>query len=131
MSTETHRILIVDDELLIRTLAKRALVKTGQSVDVAEHGKEALEKFRKQPYDLVITDLKMPKMDGHLFACELLKMRKPPFIIVVTACLDPRMERDLMKRGVSAFFVKPAKFAQVTTKARTLLGIEEPEPAAK
>ena len=59
------RILVVDDEKEIRGFLSKALSRMGGfQVDLAESGEEAIQKMEKEPFDLVLTDLKMPKMDG-------------------------------------------------------------------
>ena len=67
-STEKHRtsaaILVVDDDRLMRTSLKAALLRWGYSVDVAEHGVDALGCLSRRAYDVIITDLQMPMMDG-------------------------------------------------------------------
>jgi len=57
-------ILVVDDELCVRTSMQRILKLLGHSVALAEHGLDALQKLEEQTFDLVITDLSMPVMDG-------------------------------------------------------------------
>ena len=60
------KILVVDDEASVRELLRRGLSQMGHFfVDVASNGLEAIEKIEKDLFDLVLTDLKMPEMDGH------------------------------------------------------------------
>ena len=66
------RILVVDDESMMTDLLRRYLVESGYVVSVADDGREALEKLRAQEYDLLITDLRMPNLDG----LQLLKAAK-------------------------------------------------------
>ncbi len=83
MSESRERILIVDDEENLVALFKRILQKEGYEVQCASSGEEALEKLETEWFDLVITDLKMPGMDG----LELLSKAKAvnptmPFIML-------------------------------------------------
>ena len=64
MSASGFQILVVDDESVQREMLKGFLVKQGYGVESAEDGRRALEKFRSGSFDLVITDLRMPGMDG-------------------------------------------------------------------
>ena len=76
------KILVVDDEGPIREMLQRGLSQIGEfSVEVAQNGQEAIDKIEKDIFDLVLTDLKMPEMDG----LELLKMIKGtrPEIMVI------------------------------------------------
>ena len=65
-------ILVVDDEIEMRIALETTLKREGHSITVAENGKQALEKFNADSFDLVLTDVKMPKMNG----VELLKALK-------------------------------------------------------
>jgi YesN/AraC family two-component response regulator len=60
--TEKPRVLVIDDEEVIRSAARRIL--EGYDVTTAGNGREGLREMRKGPFDLVLTDLKMPGMDG-------------------------------------------------------------------
>jgi len=64
MNGPLERILIVDDEENVCLLFKRILDKEGYEVECAASGEDALAKLEHRPFDLVITDLKMPGMDG-------------------------------------------------------------------
>lgn len=61
------RLLIVDDELAVRLLLSEILSWAGYAVGLAKHGKHALQMLRKNSYDLIITDVNMPEMDGISF----------------------------------------------------------------
>ena len=63
-SVQTSQILVVDDEEIARTNLEYILRKEGHQVATAANGLEALEKFKAQEFDVVLTDLKMEKMDG-------------------------------------------------------------------
>ncbi len=58
------KILLVEDNLLNQKFAITSLQRAGHAVDVAEHGKAAVEKFKKSKYDLILMDIAMPIMDG-------------------------------------------------------------------
>ena len=61
------RLLIVDDKQTVRLLLAEILSLEGYAVDLAEHGKHALQMLRRNSYDLIITDVNMPEMDGISF----------------------------------------------------------------
>lgn len=113
------RILIVDDEPLVRALAKRAL--RDHECEMASNSDEALDLAGEKYFDLVITDLRMPGMNGHELVCELLEHPSTPKIIVISACNDPRIKRDLIARGVLAVFPKPIEFATFEQKVTQTL----------
>ena len=58
------RIIVIDDDKSILRTFTRILQKNGYEIDVAETGKEALEKSKKKPYDLALIDIRLPDMDG-------------------------------------------------------------------
>jgi DNA-binding NtrC family response regulator len=78
-----NRILVVDDEEEIGVLLYQALSRMGGFfVEVVRSGEEALQKIEKEPFDLVLTDLKMPKMDG-LQLVSKIAQAKPEILLVL------------------------------------------------
>ena len=107
-------VLVIDDEEAIRTLFKGALEKFGYEVTVAVDGDEGLRLFRKHPADLVITDIFMPKKDGHTLILDLTKEFPGANIFAITGKIsfDPEMELDMaQKLGAAKTFRKPVKFS--------------------
>ena len=108
---ESMKILVVDDEALIRDMIKRGLSQMGGfSVEVAQSGLEAIEKMEKEVFDLVLTDLKMPEMDG----LELLKTikgtRPEVMVILMTAFGSIETAVEAMKIGANDYITKPVNF---------------------
>lgn len=100
------RILVVDDEEKIRSLLRKYAEFEGYSVDEAENGMDALEKFRKESYDLVIMDIMMPVLDG-LSACrEIRKVSEVP-IILLSARGEEYDRIGGFQLGVDDYVVKP------------------------
>ena len=89
-------ILVVDDEKVVRNLVKDALEHFGYKVTVACNGEEGLEYFNSHRFKLVITDIKMPIMDGIEFAKSIRNSDRPDTpIIAITAYLNSiDTERD-------------------------------------
>jgi two-component system, NtrC family, response regulator AtoC len=105
------KILVVDDEALIRDMIKRGLSQMGgYDVEVAQNGLEAIEKIEKDVFDLVLTDLKMPEMDG----LELLKTikgtRPEVMVILMTAYGSIETAVEAMKIGANDYLTKPVNF---------------------
>jgi len=102
------RILIVDDEEVICSIFARRLTKEGYACVTANNGREALRYFYKHPFSLIISDIKMPEMDG----LELLKRVKATnpnmMVIVVTAFPDIDLAVEAMRLGAYDFIIKPA-----------------------
>ncbi|HVP77764.1 MAG TPA: sigma-54 dependent transcriptional regulator [Thermodesulfobacteriota bacterium] len=105
------KILVVDDEPLVRDVVSKGLSKMGgYDVDVAQGGSEAVEKIEKDVFDLVLTDLKMPEMDG----LELLKAikgtRPDMMVILMTAYGTIETAVEAMKMGANDYITKPVNF---------------------
>ena len=111
-------ILFLDDEKPICKLFKETLEKFGYEVTVGFNGEEGLELFRKHPADLVITDIFMPKKDGHTLIMDITNEFPEVNIFAITGMVsfDPIMELNIAnKLGAQKTFQKPVKF-------KTLLG---------
>jgi signal transduction histidine kinase len=107
------RILVVEDEEIIRLMFKQSFENWGFKVEVAVNGKEALEKCQDDFYHIVVTDLNMPVMDG----MELIKRLKTKWfhqeIIVITGYATIESAIEGMKLGAYDFILKPVNFDQV------------------
>lgn len=113
--------LIVDDEPVIRQASARAFRTAGFLCDLANDGRTALELARDRRYDLVVTDLQMPEINGHQLSLEFLGQANRPVLIVVTGVLEERLERDLRARGVDEVFFKPVDYSIVASQAISLV----------
>jgi DNA-binding NtrC family response regulator len=111
LSMESMKILVVDDEALIRDMIKRGLSQMGGfSVEVAQSGPEAIEKVEKDVFDLVLTDLKMPEMDG-LELLKTIKGTRPDImVIMMTAHGSIETAVEAMKIGADDYITKPIDF---------------------
>ncbi len=100
-------ILIVDDEEAIRESLAAWLIKEGYQVDTAASGKHAMEKLRKDFFDLALVDIKMPGMDG-IELLSLIRDKYPEILVVIiTAYGSIETAVDAMKQGASDYLVKP------------------------
>jgi DNA-binding NtrC family response regulator len=105
---ESIKILVVDDETPIREMIKKGLSQMGGlNAEVAQNGLEAIEKIEKDVFDLVLTDLKMPGMDG----LELLKVikgtRPEVMVILMTAYGSIETAVEAMRIGANDYITKP------------------------
>jgi len=116
-----YRALVVDDEELVRQLAVRSLSAEGFRCDQAANGEIAAQMFLDTRYDVVLTDLRMPRRHGHSLAVELLSRPERPVIVVVTGVLEPRLAKDLLARGVDDIAFKPVDYEVLGAKVRTLV----------
>lgn len=108
-------ILVVDDDLLIRSGLQRILSHQGYKVEQAESAEAAHALFPQQPFDLVITDLQMPGQDG-LALLRDLKSRSPHTpVVMLTAHGSMDVVVDAMRGGASDFLTKPYKPQELLT----------------
>ncbi len=109
-----YRILVVDDDEQMRVALSATLKHLNFEPKVAKDAKEALKYLKKEQFDVIISDLKMPKIDGVEFLREIKKITpKTPFIMI-TAFGDVKTAVESMKLGAFDFILKP--FSQETLK---------------
>lgn len=118
-----RRILVVDDDAGARTAVADALLDFGgYTVEEAVSGKEALEIFRRQPLDLVITDFNMPGMTGIELARQILSERPEIGIILLTGYVPDLVAREAREVGIAAVFSKPPRWQDLDEAIRRLIG---------
>ena len=102
-------ILLVDDEASIRSAVTASLTRRGYLVDQAADGEEGLELFKTQvaKYDLIVTDLSMPKMSGSELAQEIRKMGSEIPILLSTGHLGDDGVKNYLEHGITGFIQKP------------------------
>jgi len=114
------RILVVDDEAAIRKVVRDALEKAGHEVETAVDGEEAAALFEAARFDLVVTDLNMPKMDGlELVRWIRGKSRVP--VLVLTVRQDEREKVHLLDAGADDYVTKPFGVAELVARSKALL----------
>lgn len=108
------KILVVDDEAPIRELLKRGLTQMGMySVEVAQSGMEAIEKIEKDIFDLVLTDLMMPEMDGMELLRTIKGTRPEMMVILMTGHGSIETAVEAMKIGANDYITKPVDFNEL------------------
>jgi two-component system response regulator AtoC len=103
------RILIVDDEENFRHMLSVILVKEGYEVETASNGEEGLQKARTSPFDQILCDIRMPRMDGLEFLKEIQKTAVEVTIIVMSAYGTVDIAIEAMKLGAYDYISKPFK----------------------
>ena len=104
---ETARILVVDDEKMIREGCARILKKVGHEVVTANDGRQALDMVRQEHYDIILLDIKMPEVDG-LEVMSILRQRKSDaLIVVITGYATIETAVEAMKAGAYDLLIKP------------------------
>jgi DNA-binding NtrC family response regulator len=120
------KILIVDDEAMICDLLSRSLSIEGFAVETASNGLVGLEKCAGIKFDLVISDILMPEMDG-ITMMEKIKDAQPHLpIILITGYAKQYTARKATEAGASDFLTKPFRNAEILQSVRKALKISEP-----
>lgn len=117
------RILAVDDSVSLRKLVASALIQSGHEVTEASNGAEALGIAKHRQFDLVISDLNMPGMDGLSFVRELRTLgsyRGTPVLILTTE-MDPNKKKAAKEAGATGWIVKPFDPVQLLATIRKVL----------
>src|SRR5204863_2698408 len=114
------RILLVDDEQSIQALLSYPLRKEGYDVVQATDGREALDRFDEQPFDLVVLDLMLPKVDG-LEVCRQLRSRSPVPIIMLTAKSEEIDKVVGLELGADDYITKPFSMREFSSRIKAAL----------
>jgi DNA-binding NtrC family response regulator len=102
-----HRVLIADDEESLRFVLRELLSREGCQVDEACDGLEAVEKARRDGYDLYLLDLKMPRLDGMAALREIRALYPEALVVMITAFGSQQMAIDALRLGAYDYFTKP------------------------
>ncbi len=115
-------VLVVDDEEIARENLAHVLKKEGYAVRTAANGLEALEQVRHWSFDLIVTDLKMDKMDGMALLAEAGKLSPATQIIVVTGFATVASAVQAMRTGAAHYLTKPISLDDLRRTVRETLG---------
>lgn len=110
---EAARILVVDDERVIREILAEFLTLEGFSVHTVEDGEKALTELRLRPYDLLITDLKMPRLSGLQLLEKIEAERLGVLTVLMTGFGTVETAIEAMKKGAYDYLLKPFKVEEV------------------
>ena len=128
-----RRILIVDDEPLIVKGLKYSLEQEGYETDSAADGEEAVSKFFSRPYDLVLLDVMLPKMDGKE-VCQRIREKSNVPVIMLTAKGDDMDKIMGFEYGADDYMTKPFNILEVKARIRSILrraSLWQPETSAE
>ena len=122
-NTSPH-ILVIDDDELIRSLVKEILSRNNYQVDEAENGKVGLQKCKSRDYDLIITDIVMPEMEGISLIQKLNEFHPGIPVIAMTGNAHGRMDEFLelsQQLGANAVLAKPLHKDELVSTVTSLL----------
>jgi excisionase family DNA binding protein len=128
LHAERPHILVVDDEESVRELLARTLTAADYDVDTAGDGHSALERLRSAPYDLLITDLRMPGMDGLSVIREARRHAPDLPVVIITGQSTEASAIEAINLGVSGYLTKPFRLPRILSAAARALG-EPPSDA--
>ena len=119
------RVLLADDEEALRTVFRRVLEARGMEVvgDAAD-GAELVELSREIAADMVLTDLKMPVMDGMEAARHILAQPSPPLVVILSAYADPSLLDEAREVGVADWLKKGLRSRELCARIYEIAGRE-------
>jgi len=121
MATKKSSILVVDDEDALRTVLSSELMNEGYEVRTSSDGDEAITEIQKTPFDLVLLDIKMPRMNGF----EVLKFIKESHpktkVVMLTGFADLKNAIESKKLGADDFVSKPYDLVDLLTTIERVL----------
>lgn len=118
------RILVADDEPMVRDILCVYLQEDGHVVDVAVNGREALDRFREGDYDIVLSDRAMPEMNGDQLAVEVKKLKPNVPVILLTGFGDEMNARGDLPAGVDTVVAKPFTVAILREVLSQYVGVK-------
>jgi two-component system response regulator AtoC len=121
----TKRILVVDDEEKMRRLLELALTGLGHAVVKAGDGEEALERCAESPFDLVLTDLRMPRLDGLGLLRALRERGDGVPVVVLTAHGSVESAVEAMKLGAVDYLIRPFEMATLELTVVRALAMQQ------
>ncbi len=124
-------ILVVDDEPIARENLRHILAREGYRVETAGNGLEALDKVRSWEVDLIVTDLKMERMDGLQLLQEARRVSPATRVVMVTGFATVENAVQAMKAGAVHYLSKPIELDELRATVRRLLGEQRPIPAGR
>src|SRR6059058_1807358 len=120
MRDQSARILLVDDEQSIQTLLSYPLRKDGYEVVRATDGREALDRFAEQAFDLVVLDVMLPQLDG-LEVCRRMRARSAVPIIMLTAKSEEIDKVLGLELGADDYITKPFSMREFRSRVKAAL----------
>ena len=112
------KVLVVDDESNIRLVLCEVLKREGLAPDQCANGADALEKVRAEAFDIVIMDVRMPRMDGITALREMMRVRPETAVLIITAHGSEKTALEAIEAGAYDYFSKPFDINEVRVVVR-------------
>lgn len=117
----SYNILIVDDEPVFRKMAKSFFERSGYNTFFATNGLEAIEQISRGEFDLIITDYRMPGLNGLNLISWIREFKADTPVFLMTSYVNRDMYHLAMQAGAKAFLLKPINFANLVKKVEKQL----------
>ena len=121
----TYKVLVVDDEKAIRDSLKMILEDEGYIAETAADGEEALQKVKELNFDIIISDIKMPKLDGMQLLDQVSKISPDTFFIIMTAFASVNTAIDALRKGAFDYLIKPVEFDDLLIRIKRLISYKK------
>ena len=115
-----QRILVVDDEQIIRESLSFILKKEGYSVEEAANGKDALTKHESNPFGIIITDIEMPEMKGVELLKQIRQRTPQALVVIITAFGSVETAVQALREGAADYILKPINFDDLLYRVKKL-----------
>ncbi|MCL2102674.1 MAG: response regulator, partial [Syntrophorhabdaceae bacterium] len=119
-------ILVVDDDPQMRSALKEAIHRIGHKADVCENGLEAISRVTKTDYALVVTDMKMPGMDGLTLLKEIRRRCASQPVLVITGYGTVENAVETMREGAADYLLKPFSFDSLKKAVESVMARSGP-----
>ncbi len=117
----TQHLLVVDDEAIVVSLIRDTLEDEGFRVHTASDGLAALEMIKDRPFDLIITDIRMPGMDGIALVKETHQLQPDLAVIFITGYADLHSAKDAIQQGAYDYIMKPFELTEIRSAVHKAL----------
>lgn len=125
----SYRVLIVDDEEMVRNFIVSVLSKHGHNCETAKDGLEALEKIKKNSFDVVVVDIVMPQMDGITLTKELVELYPDLPIMIITGHIEEYSAESAFAAGAREYIKKPFSLPEFTIRFNKMMRDHREEEA--
>lgn len=113
ITAKTGKILVVDDDALLRDFLNETLNRTGFKVELVSTGEEALEKIKQEDYDIILSDIRMPNMGGMELLATVKKYLPDAKVVMMTAYGTVQNAVEAMKLGAFEYVMKPFSLDEI------------------